>query len=146
MFTSTTCLLPDNPLNDVIGNIIDFFSIFKNTYSVTDTNAYFLVNTSDEPLVKKTKRSSDIIHVIAPGQRHKTVMLVDRRKSRYQCLSRSISKWKRRTEWSHKEKEDFLCSKLQSKNVESWSKICTRWRFSFCCTTVSWETVIPKPN
>lgn len=71
MFTSTTCLLPDNPLNDVIGNMIDLISIFKNTYSITDTNVYFLVNTSDEPLVKKTKRSSDIIHVIAPGQRHK---------------------------------------------------------------------------
>ena len=30
MFTSTTCLLPDNPLNDVIGNMIGFISIFKN--------------------------------------------------------------------------------------------------------------------
>ena len=28
-----------------------------------------LVNTSDEPLLKKTKRDSDIVHVIAPGQR-----------------------------------------------------------------------------
>lgn len=30
-----------------------------------------LVNTSDEPLLKKTKRDSDIVHVIAPGQRKK---------------------------------------------------------------------------
>ena len=30
-----------------------------------------LVNTSNEPLLKKTKRSSDTIHVVAPGQRRK---------------------------------------------------------------------------
>ena len=29
------------------------------------------MNTSDEPLLKKTKRSSDIVHVIAPGQTKK---------------------------------------------------------------------------
>ena len=31
----------------------------------------FSVNTSDEPVKKKTKRCSDVVHVIAPGQRKK---------------------------------------------------------------------------
>ena len=29
------------------------------------------MNTSGEPLVKKTKRNTDIVHIIAPGERHK---------------------------------------------------------------------------
>ena len=68
IFNATTCLIPENPLSDVIGKL---YSIFL-TLFINSNNYYcILVNTSDKPITKKRKRNSDVVHIIAPGQRKK---------------------------------------------------------------------------
>ena len=51
--------------------LVSFFSLFLTLLFNSNKCYYISVNTSDDPIRKKRKRNSDVVHIIAPGQRKK---------------------------------------------------------------------------